>query len=346
MTTRPRVLDELTLTVVVDNESDSLSSVDAGIPQEPERVSAMRRIPASRQYEGRDCVPVNHRLCVACHGFSVFATGRADDEQHSVLFDAGPYGDVWLENTDRLGIDRSAIEVVFLSHWHWDHSGALPVAVAAVTEARRAAGLSDPVIVDLHPDRPDQRGTLTPTGRVSLMPPEPTFAALEDAGGAIDRRREPHLVAGGFFLGSGRIPRTTAYETGMDGHLSFFGEEARPDPLLLDERFLGAEVRGRGVTVLSACSHAGVVNVCLAAGLQFPDAPIDLVLGGYHLGGRAMERRIEATVADLDTRVNPRVVAPGHCTGWRAKAAMAARFAPDRYAPSAVGTTYRLTACD
>jgi 7,8-dihydropterin-6-yl-methyl-4-(beta-D-ribofuranosyl)aminobenzene 5'-phosphate synthase len=55
-----------------------------------------------------------------------------------------------------------------------------------------------------------------------------------------------------------------------------------------------------------------------------------------------MEARIEATVADLKLRIDPRVVAPGHCTGWRAKTALARAFAPLRYAPSMVGSTYLL----
>jgi len=35
-----------------------------------------------------------------------------------------------------------------------------------------------------------------------------------------------------------------------------------------DERFVAARVRGRGTTVLSACSHAGMVNASLAAQTQ------------------------------------------------------------------------------
>jgi 7,8-dihydropterin-6-yl-methyl-4-(beta-D-ribofuranosyl)aminobenzene 5'-phosphate synthase len=57
-----------------------------------------------------------------------------------------------------------------------------------------------------------------------------------------------------------------------------------------------------------------------------------------------MEERIDATVRDLLGRVAPRVVAPGHCTGWRAKAALAAAFSPGRYAPSVVGSRYRMVA--
>jgi len=98
------------------------------------------------------------------------------------------------------------------------------------------------------------------------------------------------------------------------------------------------------VTVLSACSHAGVVNACLAAASHFHGEPIDVVLGGYHLSGGAMEQRIDATASDLRDKIHPRVLAPGHCTGWRAKAALARVFAPSAYAPSAVGSMYRLQA--
>jgi hypothetical protein len=104
--------------------------------------------------------------------------------------------------------------------------------------------------------------------------------------------------------------------------------------LILDERFVAAIVRGRGVTVLSAWSHAGVVNACLAAQRKFSAMPVDLVLGRYHLSGKEMEMRIEPTIADLKDRIRPRVVAPGHCTGWRAKAALARAFAPGTYGPS------------
>ena len=149
---------------------------------------------------------------------------------------------------------------------------------------------------------------------------------------------------GGCFFGSGAIPRRTPYETGLTGHHSIRAGTVIPDPLIMDERFVAAVVGGRGVSVFSACSHAGIVNACLAARDAVPDEPVDLVLGGYHLAGAAMEERIAATVGDLDELVAPRLVAPAHCTGWRAKAALAARFSPGRYAPSVVGTRYRLVA--
>ena len=155
---------------------------------------------------------------------------------------------------------------------------------------------------------------------------------------------QPHQICGGFFFGSGEIPRTTEYEQGLPGHHSFYGDQGQADPLIMDERYVAARVRGRGTTVLSACSHAGIVNVCLALKEQFANSDVDLVLGGYHLAGKLVEPQIEPTVRDLDTRVKPNVVAPGHCTGWRAKSRLAQVFAPGRYGPSVVGTKYRLIA--
>jgi len=336
-------LDELRLLVVVDNESDTLSSIDEGVPQVAEVVGLLGRLPTSRDYDGHPGKVVFDQLCCACHGFSVLATGRRGDRQHSVLFDVGPFASVWKDNAARLGIDLSAIDGVFLSHWHFDHSGALPEVLAAIAAARRRQGLPPP-FVDVHPDRPDQRGILSPGGTIILLPEEPRFEELEAGGAEVNRHADEHSLLEGFFFASGRIDRVTPYETGLAGHYSFRGARGESDPLILDERLVAAVVRGRGTTVLSACSHAGVVNACLLAQRQFPGTSVDLVLGGYHLSGKAMEARIEPTIIDLKERVRPRIVAPGHCTGWRAKAALARAFAPGNYGPSVVGSSYVLSA--
>ena len=336
-------LDELTILVVVDNESDTLSSIDDGVPQVPEVAYLVSNTPTTRTYEGHDCKTVFDQLCCACHGFSVLATARRGTDQHTMLFDIGPYPDIWLDNAERLGINLASIECIFLSHWHFDHSGGFPKVVAAIAAARSKAGLGPP-IVDLHPKRPDQRGILLPSGVMAMLPDEPSFDDIAGAGGDIVKRDDPHPLCDGFFFASGAIDRVTEYETGLVGHHSFYDDNGESDPLIMDERFIAACVRERGVTVFSACSHAGIVNVGLAAKTHFPDMPIDAVLGGYHLAGKAMETRIDPTVRDFETRIEPRLVAPGHCTGWRAKAKLADAFSPGHYAPSVVGTRYRLVA--
>ena len=335
-------LDELDLTVVVDNETDTLSSVDEGLPQVPELIDKVLRTPTEPAGE-HDCALGFDQLCCACHGYSVLLTGRRGDETRTMLFDVGPYGDLWLANADRLAIDLTAIERIFLSHWHSDHSGGIPTVVAAVADARSAAGLEPPV-VDLHPDRRDQAGLLLPTGTIVSLTPEPTVEAIEEAGGVVERSADAHDMADGFFFASGAIDRVTDYETGLAGHQSRRGDEWASDPLIMDERFVAAHVSGRGVSVLSACSHAGIVNACLSARTAFDGESVDVALGGYHLAGAPMEPRIPETIRDLQALIQPRVVAPGHCTGWRAKSELAQTFAPGGYAPSVVGSRYHLTA--
>src|SRR5262249_14044003 len=222
------------------------------------------------------------------------------------------------------------------------HGGGLPEVVAASSRSCLDEGLPPP-IVDLHPDRPEQRGLMTPAGTLVLLDPEPTFEAIESAGGHVTKHAEAHVLAGFFFV-SGEIERVTSYEAGLVGHHTGREGPAMPDPLILDERSPAARGRGGGVSVLSSCSHAGVVNAALAALGTFGGEPIDVILGGYHLAGAGMEPRIEPTVHDLANRVRPRVVAPGHCTGWRAKAALAHAFAPGNYGPSVVGSLYALRA--
>ena len=268
------------------------------MPQLPEIVYLLGEIPPTGQHDGHDCVVGFDHLCVACHGFSALATARRGERSATVLFDVGPYGDVWLANAERLSVDLSSIEVLFLSHWHWDHSGGIPAVVAAISEARRRAGRA-PLVVDVHPDRPDQRGILTPLDVFAMLPPEPTIEAIEAAGGHVVTHGDAHVVAD-LFVSSGDIPRQTTYETGLAGHHSWRGDQVTLDPEIHDERLLLANVAGRGTTVLTACSHAGVVNVGLEARRLQPSQPIDVLLGGFHLAGTTVEDRIEPTVRDLD----------------------------------------------
>lgn len=48
----------------------------------------------------------------------------------TVLFDTGSDGDILLSNLRRLGLDAKPIQVVVLSHDHWDHTGGLSALLA------------------------------------------------------------------------------------------------------------------------------------------------------------------------------------------------------------------------
>lgn len=64
------------------------------------------------------------------------------------------------------------------------------------------------------------------------------------------------------------------------------------------------------------------------------------VLGGFHLSGALFEPIIPPTVAALK-EINPELVVPRHCTGWKAIHALA-RELPDAFVANSVGTRFVL----
>ncbi len=131
------------------------------------------------------------------------------------------------------------------------------------------------------------------------------------------------------------------YEHGLRGQVAVAddGKSWRPDPLLLDERYVAAHVKGKGVVVFTACSHAGVINVLTNAKRVFGDVPLYAVMGGFHLAGADVESIIPYTVRDL-AQFDLRRIVPCHCTGWRAVRALARIYSDDVLVPAAVGRRF------
>src|SRR5690554_3712951 len=64
---------------------------------------------------------VNKGELTAKWGFSCLV----EYNEHNILFDTGGDGSILLENMKQLNIDPKQIDIVFISHGHWDHSGGL-----------------------------------------------------------------------------------------------------------------------------------------------------------------------------------------------------------------------------
>jgi len=319
-----RPVDRLDVLVLVDNATDSLSTTPKHVvPEWPGLVAA-----------GRLPVLSGTAICRAHHGLSLLLTAHVSPERHTLLFDAGPEGETLIRNAAILGVDFGEVETIVLSHGHWDHGGGLPAAIAAVAE-RRPAGR---VPCFMHPGMFVQRALKRPDGLVIVQEPVAPPERLVAAGAAVESTREPRTIADVFHV-SGEIPRVTRYETGLPGHVRRAADGAwEPDPLIMDERFVSVHVKGRGQLVFSACSHAGIVNVLTHARETLAAVPLWGAMGGLHLSG-ATEAIIPDTVGDL-TRFGLGMLAPGHCTGWRAMAVLA-RELGDTLLPTAVGKRYR-----
>ena len=55
------------------------------------------------------------------HGFSALVTVAKGGRETRVLFDAGRTPDGLVENMRRLGLSPADIDIIVLSHGHWDH---------------------------------------------------------------------------------------------------------------------------------------------------------------------------------------------------------------------------------
>jgi 7,8-dihydropterin-6-yl-methyl-4-(beta-D-ribofuranosyl)aminobenzene 5'-phosphate synthase len=311
-----RPVDRVDVTVIVD------LSVDILLPS----AGPARRPPLRVEWSSGDQLRAEH-------GYSVLVQTWIGDETHSLVYDAGLSPGAFQWNCDVLEIRPAEIEAILLSHGHADHHGGLEAVF------RRYGRPALPVV--LHPDARLERRVVFPTGWTIHMPP-PTVNDLEQEGARVLDEPGPTLWGGETMLLSGRVERKTSYEQGYPLQQKFDGTAWVPDPWIWDDQNLIVNVRDRGLVVVSACSHAGSVNVLRNARRLAGEDRVHAFVGGMHLTGGIFEGIIPSTLDDLSA-IQPDYIVPGHCTGYRALAEIVTRF-PDRYLASSVGSRYSFTA--
>jgi 7,8-dihydropterin-6-yl-methyl-4-(beta-D-ribofuranosyl)aminobenzene 5'-phosphate synthase len=268
---------------------------------------------------------------VAEHGFSALVTVTRGGREHRFLFDTGASPDGVTENMRRLGVDPGSIEAIVCSHGHFDHTAGIDGLV------RTLGRTSLPVLIHPHFWR---RRRLQLPGRDPLELPTTSRAALTGAGFEIIEEQQPSFLFDRSVLVTGEVPRVTGYEPGFPPQQAWLDGAWQPDPLVLDDQALIFQVAGKGLVVITGCGHAGVVNIARYARRLTGDQPLYALVGGFHLNGPLFEPLIPRVLDDL-AEMNPGVLVPAHCTGWRAQHALAGRF-PDAFVPNSVGTSFFL----
>jgi 7,8-dihydropterin-6-yl-methyl-4-(beta-D-ribofuranosyl)aminobenzene 5'-phosphate synthase len=148
--------------------------------------------------------------------------------------------------------------------------------------------------------------------------------------------RDQTLLLEDTTLVSGQVERTTEFEKGFPIHYVRSMDGWEPDPMIWDDQNLIVNVKGKGLVIVSGCSHAGAVNVLRNAQRLTGERRVAGFIGGFHLTGGIFEPIIEPTV-EAFSAANVARVLPAHCTGWKAVHFLA-RAMPTAFVQPAVGT--------
>jgi 7,8-dihydropterin-6-yl-methyl-4-(beta-D-ribofuranosyl)aminobenzene 5'-phosphate synthase len=245
---------------------------------------------------------------LAEHGFSAVVTITKENEPRRILFDFGFSEHGAAFNADALGVGLSTVEAAILSHGHMDHFGGL----VPLVEKTGRKGME----LVLHPSALRRPRYIKVTEEFKLCLPPLTAEGLEDVGVTVVEAKESRLLLDGALLYLGEIPKRTEFEKGFPR--MFYEDDGveKWDPIE-DDTAIVANVRGKGLVILSGCAHAGIINTVKYAQEVTGVDSVHVVMGGFHLTGADFEPIIDPTVEALKD-LNPEYVVPTHCTGRKA----------------------------
>jgi 7,8-dihydropterin-6-yl-methyl-4-(beta-D-ribofuranosyl)aminobenzene 5'-phosphate synthase len=285
---------------------------------------------------------------LAEHGFAALIDLKGAGVR--ILWDAGVTPVALLENARRMKVDLATIDKIALSHGHMDHYAAMTAVIREIAgqrgprEWRKGATAQEidawlqqrrvPIIA--HPAVFRERWGIDKDGK-KHGPRIVPRAEWEAAGAGLILSEEPYQLAPGCWT-TGAIPRHSFERSGTPPSMAYRQGEQFIRDYMDDDQSIVIHVKDRGLVVLTGCAHSGIVNTVNHARHISGEQRLLAVMGGFHLA-RAEDDEIERTIDEV-AQAGPELVAPSHCTGFKAMARFANRM-PDQFVLGTVGTKYR-----
>jgi len=213
--------------------------------------------------------------------------------------------------------DLSPIEMIILSHGHWDH-------VAGVMKVLTLKGKSVPVLC--HPDALLSKIFTSDDGvRHEIGIPKYFSASELESKTEVITTTESYKIADGIMT-TGVVPRTNEYEklTGRLRKITTMKDGVETIDHIEDDLSVSFHMKDDSVVILTGCCHSGIVNTVDHVVSLTGSSSVIGIVGGLHLHD-ASKTRLEKTVESLK-KYPLTTLAPCHCTGLRGRAALMYAF--------------------
>jgi 7,8-dihydropterin-6-yl-methyl-4-(beta-D-ribofuranosyl)aminobenzene 5'-phosphate synthase len=220
------------------------------------------------------------------HGLSLYITAGS----RKILFDTGQSG-LFIDNAKQLGIDIADVDVLVLSHGHYDHTGGLHAFLEINSKAI--------VYANGEIFMPKYKGKVHFNGMKSCESAKERFSFIDSV---------TQLNLDVFIF-----PNIDLYhpvDTNFKMLYKKVGDSFYPDDFA-DELFMVIR-KNNHINVITACSHRGISNICTTAQNHF-NLPVNMIVGGFHMKDCGTEQYLH--IIEYFRQLKPKLIGVCHCTG-------------------------------